>query len=291
MDLIEFKSPLHEAAHNALADKVKELLAGGASISDVDSLDQTPLIMAVRRRAEDSADAERMAVVAQMLIDAGSDVNAFDKNGEACIHLAVMSGGGVEKVAVLKVLIDAKVDTAAVSDTFKMTALQCAATRACAPGVVAGHHSPAPCSLTSLTVPAQLGRCGRTHRDCEAVDRRGLPQEQDQPPARHGAGAGQVQAEAGPEQHQPSGRGVCGCGREDEASQEVSAHPRWPSQPPARHAALASHAPGWHACPSDPASAALTRGSAILPQVLCVCRIPRVGARNQGLSAEGASCV
>mmetsp|Transcript_17691 Transcript_17691/g.57922 ORF Transcript_17691/g.57922 Transcript_17691/m.57922 type:complete len:209 (-) Transcript_17691:317-943(-) len=127
MDLLEFKTPLHEAAHNAQVDKVKELLAAGASVTEVDSLDQTPLIMAVRRRAENEEESEKMAACAKLFIDAGADVNAFDKNGEACIHLAVMSGGGVEKVAVLKTLLDAKADTTLVSDTFKMTALHWAA--------------------------------------------------------------------------------------------------------------------------------------------------------------------
>eukprot|EP00967_Tisochrysis_lutea_P002869 scaffold3440_cov31-Tisochrysis_lutea.AAC.3 len=124
MDLIEFKTPLHEAAHKAEPGKVKELLASSASVAEVDSLDQTPLIMLVRRRAEDEAEADKMAECAKMLIEAGADVNAFDKNGEACIHLAVMSGGGVEKVPVVKALLDAKADTSLVSDTFKMTALQ-----------------------------------------------------------------------------------------------------------------------------------------------------------------------
>jgi ankyrin repeat protein len=153
MDLLTFKTPLHEAAHNAQVDKVKDLLAAGASVAEVDSLDQTPLIMAVRRRSENEADTERMAECAKVLIEAGASVNAFDKNGEACIHLAVMSGGGVEKVAVLKTLLDANADTSLVSDTFKMTALQYA---------FAALLPPARCAVDIAIAPASPA-CARTH--------------------------------------------------------------------------------------------------------------------------------
>lgn len=194
MDLLEFKTPLHEAAHNAQVDKVKELLAAGASVTEVDSLDQTPLIMAVRRRAENEEESEKMAACAKLFIDAGADVNAFDKNGEACIHLAVMSGGGVEKVAVLKTLLDAKADTTLVSDTFKMTALQYAFTAllplpvlSIAVGPLQSRPHPPPLrahrrelgaagsNLNGNVPSSQLGGSRRAHRDREAAHRGGLP--------------------------------------------------------------------------------------------------------------------
>ena len=123
--LLNLPTDLHKAAHAADAIAIANALAKNPhATASTDNLEQTPLVLAVRARANDDAAVQNLANCTKLLCDAGSDVNHFDKNGESPLHLAVMSGGGVPKTSVVKVLLDAKADVNAISETSKMTPLQ-----------------------------------------------------------------------------------------------------------------------------------------------------------------------
>lgn len=182
--LLQLPTQLHKAAHAADATAIANALAESPhATASTDNLEQTPLVLAVRARAADDDAVQNLANCTKLLCDAGSDVNHFDKNGESPLHLAVMSGGGVPKTAVVKVLIDAKADVGAISETFKMTPLQYVDPSLPPPPPP---HPPSPFASSALplslarVVPltqaeltpthhlhSQLGRIGRTYRHRE----------------------------------------------------------------------------------------------------------------------------
>eukprot|EP00308_Calcidiscus_leptoporus_P013221 CAMPEP_0119353362 /NCGR_PEP_ID=MMETSP1334-20130426/2524_1 /TAXON_ID=127549 /ORGANISM="Calcidiscus leptoporus, Strain RCC1130" /LENGTH=208 /DNA_ID=CAMNT_0007366625 /DNA_START=50 /DNA_END=676 /DNA_ORIENTATION=- len=123
----KFANSLSEAAVNKDPEKVKEALAKGDDIAACDSIEQTALILCVRDRASDEADAAKMAECAKLLIDAGADVNTPDQYGDQPLALACMDGGGVPKEAIVQHLISAGADVLQVTDNFKMTPLHWAA--------------------------------------------------------------------------------------------------------------------------------------------------------------------
>jgi len=123
----EWPTDAHKAAHDKDPEKLKAAIAAGADFKAGDSLWQTALIFCVRNQAADEAEAEKLAECTKILIDAGSDVNYPDKYGDTPLILAVMDGGGVQKTAAVKLLIEAKADVLRVCDNFKMTPLHWAA--------------------------------------------------------------------------------------------------------------------------------------------------------------------
>uniref|UniRef100_A0A7S4BWC9 Uncharacterized protein n=1 Tax=Chrysotila carterae TaxID=13221 RepID=A0A7S4BWC9_CHRCT len=127
MDIV-YASELSRAASNHDEKQVASLLASNASVHDKDSLEQTPLILCVRGRADDEAAAEAIAACTKLLIEAGADVNTPDSYGDQPLALCCMHGGGVPKTGAVKVLLDANADVLAVTDNFKMTPLHWAAT-------------------------------------------------------------------------------------------------------------------------------------------------------------------
>lgn len=123
----DFSNGLSEAAHNKDVEKVKKFLAEGQSLTSVDTLGQTALIFCVRNKAETPEEADKIAEITQLLVDAGSDVNTPDKYGDAPIHLCIMDGGGCPKTKAVDVLIKGGADVLKVTDNFKMTPLHWAA--------------------------------------------------------------------------------------------------------------------------------------------------------------------
>jgi len=102
----KFPSDLAKAAAGGEHNVVEKLLADGADVTCVDSLEQTALILCVRGVAESSEDADKRAAITKMLIAAKADVNTPDKYGDTPLCLACMDGGGFPKTGVVQALLD-----------------------------------------------------------------------------------------------------------------------------------------------------------------------------------------
>ena len=70
---------LHMAAWKGNPEKVSELLEGGANVNVKDNFDQTPLIFASMKGE---------LKVAQVLVDAGADLQAMNKWNNTALNLA-----------------------------------------------------------------------------------------------------------------------------------------------------------------------------------------------------------
>ena len=118
------KGDLHSAAISGNIKKVKKFIAEGANVNDTDKNDRTPLHMAassinlVERplnedQVLDSIFKQQIKLseeIVQILIKAGADVNATDKNGQTPLKIAARYGN----VAMANILIkaDANVNAA-----------------------------------------------------------------------------------------------------------------------------------------------------------------------------------
>jgi uncharacterized protein len=87
------RTPLHYAAADGSADRVRELLLGGAIPSAPDDDGWTPLHFAAQVQQAD---------VVQLLLEAGADPNAPDANGNTPLHRATFdSRGRAQTIALL----------------------------------------------------------------------------------------------------------------------------------------------------------------------------------------------
>ena len=129
--LLEFPTPLHKAAFYNDANQMESLMQEEGYNQEKCSLDQTPLIMLVRGRAENDQQAQDMATYSKLFIKAGADVNTPDRYGDTPLILAVMDGGGLPKVGTVKALVEAGADVNKVCENFKKTPLHWAAVGGC----------------------------------------------------------------------------------------------------------------------------------------------------------------
>ena len=126
--LSQLKSELHIGAFTGDVTKVRQVLAAGKSTSNKYranriECDSPPLILAVRAKAKDAAADGRIAEIAQMLIDAGANVN-YTMQGEECpLMLAATYAGGVGKVQAVRTLLNAGANVRQRDKRWKYTSL------------------------------------------------------------------------------------------------------------------------------------------------------------------------
>ena len=127
--MLDYKYPsdLAKAAAEGDHNAVEKLLADGADVTPMDTLEQTALILCVRGVSPTAEDADKRASCTKMLIAAKADVNTPDKYGDTPLCLACMDGSGYPKTGVVQALLDGGAEVNVVSDNFKMTPLHWAA--------------------------------------------------------------------------------------------------------------------------------------------------------------------
>lgn len=99
---------MHTAAQDAAVADVKALLAkGDCEVDAKDNLDQTPLLLAMRMKAESKEQADAYLEIAKLLVAAGASVASRDKYGDNIIHLAAMrTGDEFATPEMMKMVID-----------------------------------------------------------------------------------------------------------------------------------------------------------------------------------------
>ena len=121
---VETESPLGTAASNGHADVVELLLSDKKAEVDVreEQYNMTPLIMAAQKLVHNVMGMPEpkggYARTVKLLLEAGADVDAQDKNG--CTALILASSRGYADI--VKLLLDANADTS-IEDKFEKTAL------------------------------------------------------------------------------------------------------------------------------------------------------------------------
>jgi len=126
--LSQLKSELHIAAFTTDVVAVQRILNAGTTTSNrfrVNAVDHgsPPLVFAVRVKAKDSDHDAKIAQIAQMLLDAGADVNYTLIGEESPLLLASIYGGGVGKVQTVRTLLRAGANVRQRDKRHRMTAL------------------------------------------------------------------------------------------------------------------------------------------------------------------------
>ena len=131
--LSQLKNELHIAVFKGELDKVRSVLASNGKAGNrfrVNAIDHEapPLVYAVRQSARTAADDANRAEIVRLLIEAGGDISYLTPGEESLLILAAIYGGGIGKVQVCRVLIEAKADLRQRDKRNKYTALHWAIT-------------------------------------------------------------------------------------------------------------------------------------------------------------------